>query len=36
MLLRSGRIYSSDHLDMEFKLDHILKELQDLKLRLKG
>ena len=33
MLLRSGRINHPDHLDMEAKLDLILKELQDLKLR---
>jgi len=35
MLLRSDRTYFPDHLDMEFKLDLILKELQDLKLRVK-
>jgi len=33
VLLRSGRTYSSDHLDMQAKLDLILKELSDLKLR---
>jgi len=33
MLLRGGRTYSPDHLDMESKLDLILMELQDLKLR---
>ena len=33
MLLHKGRTYSPDYLDMEFKLDLILKELQDLKLR---
>ena len=33
MILRSGRTYSLDHLDMEAKLDLILKELQDLKFR---
>ena len=36
MLLRSGRTYSPDHLDMEFKLDLILREPQDLKLRVEG
>jgi len=35
MLLRSGRIYSPDHLDMKAKLDLILKELQDLKFRVR-
>ena len=35
MLLRSGRTYSPD-LDMEAKLNLILKELQDLKLRVDG
>ena len=33
MLLRSDRTYSPNHLDMEVELDLILKELQDLKLR---
>ena len=33
---RSGRTYSPDHLDIESKLDIILKELQDLKLRAEG
>jgi len=33
MLLHSDRTYSPDHLDMESKLDIILRELQDLKLR---
>jgi len=33
MLLRSGGNYFPDHLDMESKLDLILKELQDLKFR---
>jgi len=33
MLLDSGRTYHSDLLDMEGKLDLILKKLQDLKLR---
>jgi len=32
MLLRSGRTYHSDLLDMEDKLDLIIKKLQDLKL----
>jgi len=36
MLLRSGKTYSPDHLDMESKLDLILRELQDLKLRVEG
>ena len=38
MLLHSGsgRTYSPNHLDMETKLDLILKELQDLKLRVEG
>jgi len=36
MLLCSGKTYSPDHLDMESKLDLILKELQDLKLRVEG
>ena len=36
MLLRSDRTYHSDFLDMESKLDLILKELQDLKLRVEG
>jgi len=36
MLLRSGRTYSPDHLDIESKLDQILKELQDLKLMVEG
>jgi len=36
MLLHSGRTYSPDHLDMEFKRDLILRELQDLKLRVEG
>jgi len=35
MLLRSGRTYPPEHLDMEATLDLILKELQDLKLRIK-
>ena len=33
MLLRSDRTYSPDRLDMESKLNLILKELKDLKLR---
>ena len=33
MLLHSDRTYSPNHLDMEVELDLILKELQDLKLR---
>jgi len=33
MLIRSCRTYSPDHLDVKVKLDLILKELQDLKLR---
>jgi len=33
MLLHSGRTYPPDYLDLEAKLDLILKELQDLKLR---
>ena len=36
MLLCSGRTYSPDHLDMESKLDLILREFQDLKLRVEG
>ena len=36
MLFHSGRTFSSDHLDLESKLDLILKELQDLKLRVEG
>ena len=36
MILRTGRTYSSDHLDMESKLDIILKKLQDLKLSVEG
>jgi len=32
MLLHSGRKYFPDHLDMEVKLDLILKELQNLNL----
>jgi len=32
MLLRSGKTYSPDHLDMEAKLDLIFKELHDLTL----
>ena len=36
MLLRRVRTYSLDHLDMEAILDLILKELQDLKLRVDG
>jgi len=36
MLFRSGRTYSPDYLDMEAKLNLILKELQDLKLRVDG
>ena len=36
MLLRSGKTYSLDHLNMESKLDLILKELQDLRLRIEG
>ena len=36
MLLRSGTIYHLDHLNMEAKLDLILKELQDLKLKVEG
>jgi len=33
MLLRSGTTYSPNHLDMEAKLDLILKEIQDQKFR---
>ena len=33
MLLCNGRTYSSKYLDIEAKLDLILKELQDLKLK---
>jgi len=33
MLIRSGRTYPLDHLDMEAKLDLILKKLQDLNLK---
>ena len=33
MFFRSGRTYHSDFLDLESKLDLILKKLQDLKLR---
>ena len=36
MLLRSGRTYFPDNLDMESKLDLIFRELQDLKLRVEG
>jgi len=36
MFFRSGRNYSPDHLDIEAKLDLILKELQDLKLKVEG
>jgi len=36
MLLRSGRTYFPDHLDMEAKLYLVLKELQDLKLKVEG
>jgi len=36
MLVRSGKTYSFDHLDIESKLNLILKELQDLKLRVEG
>jgi len=36
MLLRSGRTFFPDHLDMESKLDLICRELQDLKLRVEG
>jgi len=36
MLLRNDRTYSPDHLDMESKLNLILKELKDLKLRVEG
>jgi len=36
MLLRSGRTYFSDHLDIEFKIDLILKKLQDLKSKVEG
>ena len=36
MLLRSCKTYSPDHLDMKAKVDLILKELQDLKLRVEG
>ena len=35
MLLRSGRTYHSNLLDMEGKLDLILKEPQDLRFRVK-
>jgi len=36
MLFHSGRTYSLDHLDINAKLDLILKELQDLNLRVEG
>jgi len=36
MFLHSDRTYSPDHLDIESKLDLILRELQDLKLRVEG
>jgi len=36
MLFRNGRTYHPDHLDMDVKLDLILKELQDLKIRVEG
>ena len=36
MLLCSGRTYSLDHLDIETKLDLILKDLQNLKLKVDG
>ena len=36
MLLRSGRTNHSDLFNMEDKLDLILKELRDLKLRVEG
>ena len=36
MFFRSGRNYSPDHLDIEAKLDLILKEPQDLKLKVEG
>ena len=36
MLFRSSRIYSPDHLDMEAKLNLILKKPQNLKLRANG
>ena len=36
MHLHSGRTYSSDHQDIEAKLDLILKELNNLKFRVDG
>ena len=36
MLFCSGRTYSPDHLDMDTKLDLILKKFQDLKVRVDG
>ena len=36
MLLRSSKTYSTDHLNIESKLDLILRELQDLKLKVEG
>jgi len=34
MILRSGRTYPREHLDMEGKLDRIFKELPDLKIKI--
>ena len=36
MLLHNDIIYPPDHLDMDAKLDLILKELKDLKLKVDG
>jgi len=36
MLFCNGRTYFPDHLDIDAKLNLILKELQDLKLRVEG
>jgi len=36
MLFRIGRTFHHDHLDMNVKLDLILKELQNLKLKIEG
>ena len=36
MLLCSGRTYHHDHLDIDAKLDLIIKELENLKFRVKG
>ena len=36
MLFHSGKTYTFAHLDMQFKLDLILKEVEHLKLRVEG